>query len=145
MDERLTTNSGVNHYPSQVAAWTTDEVLALPDVARRFGRDLVKDHYRFRSGTNAKSLNLQAYTSAMTNHAYVRETAFISKFFRRFFLMKFDTIAVQMELIARDIPAALETLPGETPIVLWSQRSPSGTWDVILTVVGFFALYLIYL
>jgi len=51
--------------------------------------------------------------------------------------MKFDTIIVQMELIAHDIPAVLETLPGEAPIVLWSQRSPSGTWDVILTVVGF--------
>jgi len=73
----------------------------------------------------------------MTNHTYIQEMAFILKFFHWFFLMKFDTIIVQMELIAHDIPAVLETLPGEAPIVLWSQRSPSGTWDVILTVVGF--------
>jgi hypothetical protein len=142
---KLTSNSGINHYPNQVVSWTTDEVLALPDVARRFGRPLIKDHYRFRSGTNAKSSNQQLYASAVDEHAYMRETSLISRFFRQFFLLHISTIAFQMELIARETPAALETLPGETPIVLWSQMIPSGAWDVVMTVVGYFVLYQIYL
>jgi hypothetical protein len=143
MDEKLTNNSGVNHYPSQVVAWVTDEVLELPIVARRFGREAVKSHYNFRSGTNTKTPNLQIYPHAMNEHVFIRETGLIAYLFRQFFLLKPHTIAFQMELIAHETPSALETLPGETPIVLWSQRTPSGTYDVILTVVSYFVLHLI--
>lgn len=58
-------------------------------------------------------------------------------------MLEFFTIGFQMELIARDMPAALETLPGETPIVLWSEKTPTGTWDVVVTVVSYLILYLI--
>ena len=102
MDEKLTNNSGVNHYPSQVVAWVTDEVLDLPIVARWFGRKAVKSHYNFRSGMNAKTPNLQIYPRAMNQHAFIRETGLIAYLFRQFFLLKPHTIAFQMELIARE-------------------------------------------
>jgi hypothetical protein len=130
-------------YPSQIAAWATGEVLALPDVIRRSGRTFVKDDYRFRSGTNAQTHNKQIYATAMHQHTYMRNSGLISKCFRRLFMLEFFTIGFQMELIARDMPAALETLPGETPIVLWSEKTPTGTWDVVVTVVSYLILYLI--
>jgi hypothetical protein len=130
------------YYVGQVVSWAMGDVAGLADKGRQTGRITVRDGYRFRMGGTSITYNKKVYESAVQNHAYTQNSTLISKFFRHFLMSRFDTIAFQMELLSRQIPAALETLPGETEIVLWSVRIPCGAWELVLTIVSCYCIFI---
>jgi hypothetical protein len=111
-------------------------VIGLGDQARKTGRPIVRDNYRFHGGTSVLHNNRMYEQALGSGHLYIQNADLVSRFFRQFFMLKFSTIAFQMELLFRETPAAFEVHPGETHIILWSAGIPSGAWELLLTVVS---------
>jgi hypothetical protein len=111
-------------------------VISQPDFLRRETRAPVQNICGFYGGGSSVTRNKAKYAAAMADNAFVRNTILIERVLRKYFILDPSSIAWQLELIARLTPSTLETLSGETEVVLWSWDVPKTSWVEVLTAVA---------
>ena len=65
-------------------------------------------------------------------------TLAVVQLFKRFFILDPSSVAWQLEYATRLTPSSLETLPGETLVILWSVDIPDCRWIEVVMIVIFF-------
>ena len=134
-------NLGLIDYTDQAVSWIVDEVL-LPNVTHHTGRLIIRDSCQFYSGAFAITHNKRIYKEQSENFGFMRNSSLVYQLFRHVFMLKYGTIPQQLELLSIESPASLHTYFGKMEIVLWSVAIPSGTWEVIITVVSHLISYI---
>jgi hypothetical protein len=138
IDCRTNKYTGILLFQQHVITWTVDKVVSQPDCLRRAGRPHVQSTFGFYSGRSSLQHNRKQHHRAVQDDAFMRNTLAVVQLFKKFYILDPSSLAWQLEYAARLTPSSMETLPGETPVILWSVSIPDCGWIEVVTIVSFF-------